>query len=293
MERGFVNTAKSFAGEFIGTFIMCFFGIGAVATATLFGALTGPGQVGLVWGLAIAIGIFVTRNLSDAHFNPAVTFAMCIGGRMKWRELPIYIVGQLAGAFVAGGALWLLFADSVMKNLKNAGLSMASNSIGSAASIWCEIFPNTSNGAVSYITGAFAEGIGVFLLVLVIFSLTSSSNVGRPNRALAPLFIGLTITIIINVVGPLTDAGLNPARDLGPRLWACIVGWGGIAFGGNPFETFMVYCAGPLIGAALAALCYNYLLEPLHKKGAEQDALSVKMADVANAEVLMAQDKIL
>ena len=288
-ERGFVNTARAFTGEVIGTFIMCFCGIGAVATATLFGALTGPGQVGLVWGLAIAIAIFVTRNLSDAHFNPAVTFAMCIAGRMKWSQLPIYIVGQCVGAFLAAGGLWLLFADSVMKNLKNAGLSMTSNAIGSAASIWCEIFPNTSAGAVSFPTACFAEGIGVFVLVLVIFSVTSSENVGRASRNLAPLFIGLTITIMINVVGPLTDAGFNPARDVMPRVWACIVGWGNIAFGGNPFETIMVYTVSPLIAGTLAALLYKFVLAPMHKKGAELDAA----AEDSNDKYLVAEDALM
>lgn len=272
---------------------MCFLGIGAVATATLFGALTGPGQVGLVWGIAIALGIYVTRNLSDAHFNPAVTLAMCIGKRMKWHELPIYFLGQICGALLASAALWLLFADSVKKNLENAGLSMASNSIGSAASIWCEIFPNTTNGAVSYLTGAFAEGIGVFVLVLVIFSLTSNANIGRPNRALAPLFIGLTITVLINVIGPLTDAGLNPARDLMPRIWACVVGWGPIAFGSNAFETFVVYCVGPFIGGALAALCYNHLLYPLHQRGAEQDKKMCRLSSISSTDILHAEDEIL
>lgn len=266
-----MNIAKNFAGELIGTFIMCFCGIGAVAIATLFGSMTGPGQVGIVWGVAIAIAIFITRNLSAAHFNPAVSLAMCVAGRMKWRDLPIYLVGQCCGAFLASGALWLLFADSVAKNLKNAGLSMSSNSIGSAASIWCELFPNASAASINYLTAAFAEGICVFLLVLVIFSITADENVGRAPRALAPLFIGLTVTILICVVGPLTNAGLNPARDIMPRIWACIVGWGPIAFGSNAFETIVVYVVGPLVGGILAALMYNFVLCPLHRKGAEED----------------------
>lgn len=281
-KRGFVDTLRYFAGEMIGTFIMCFCGIGAVALATLFGAMTGPGQIGIVWGVAIAIAIFITRNLSDAHFNPAVSLAMCVSGRMTWKKLPIYLVGQCVGAFLASGALWLLFADSVAKNLKNAGLSMASNSIGSAASIWCELFPNNSTAVVNYLTAGFAEGFCVFILVIVIFSITSNENIGRAPRTLAPLFIGLTITVLICVIGPLTNAGLNPARDLMPRLWACIVGWGPIAFGSNAFETIVVYIVSPLIGGVLAALCYKYLLRPLHIHGAkEHGAEDQKVLEVA------------
>lgn len=268
--RGIVNYLKYFTGEMIGTFIMCFCGIGAVALATLFGSMTDPGQVGIVWGVAIAIAIFITRNLSDAHFNPAVSLAMCVSGRMEWKKLPIYLLGQCVGAFLASGALWLIFADSVMKNLKNAGLSMASNSIGSAASIWCELFPNTSAGAINYLTAMFAEGFCVFILVLVIFSITSTENIGRAPRTLAPLFIGLTVTVLICVIGPMTNAGLNPARDFLPRVWACIVGWGPIAFGSNAFETIMVYVVGPLIGGVVAALCYKFLLKPLHILGQEE-----------------------
>ena len=217
--------ARQFTGELIGTFLMCFLGIGAVAVATLFGALTGPGQVGLVWGLAIAIGIYVTRNLSDAHFNPAVSISMILAGKMKVRDLPAYLLGQCAGAFLAAGSLWVMFGDSVAKNLSNNGLTMSTNSIGSAATIWCEVFPNTANGTVPMMVGAFAEGFGVFILCLVILSLTSDENKGKPSALIAPLFIGLTITVLINVIGPLTDAGLNPARDIMPRLWAACVGW--------------------------------------------------------------------
>ncbi len=283
-----MENVKHFAGELIGTFLMCFCGIGAVATATLYGSLTGPGQVGIVWGIAIAIAIFITRNLSAAHFNPAVSVAMCIAQRMKWKELPIYLIGQCAGAFIAAAALWGLFADSVALNLASTGTTMSTAEIGSAASIWIELYPNNSDAAITYGTATFAEGIGVFILVLVIFSITSTENVGRAPRALAPLFIGLTVTIIINVVGPLTDAGLNPARDMMPRLWACIVGWDAVAFGTNGLETCIVYILGPLVGGALAALCYNYLLCPLHMRGMAAD----EACGCPQAKTLEIEDKL-
>lgn len=250
---------RLFTGEFIGTFLMCFFGIGAVATTSLFGAMTGPFQVGMIWGVSIAIAIYVTRHLSGAHFNPAVSVAMVCARRMRAVELVPYLLGQFAGAFCAALALWGLLADSVMKWLGDAGVTMMAKS--AASGIWCEVFPNTSAAIVSNVVGAFAEGLGVFILVIVIFSLTSTENTGRPNSHLAPLFIGLTITVIIGLVGPLTNAGLNPARDLGPRLVGYMVGFGNLAFS---WDVILVYTVGPLVGGVLAALVYTKVIAPMH-----------------------------
>ncbi|MGN0037817.1 MAG: MIP/aquaporin family protein [Coriobacteriales bacterium] len=277
-----MNIARLITGEIIGTFMMCFLGIGAVATATLYGSLTGPGQVGLVWGIAIALGIYMTRNLSDAHFNPAVTLAMCIAGRTKWRELPIYLAGQCIGAFLAAGALWILFAESVAKNLALSGLTMSTNSIGTAATIWAEVYPNTSSALLSLQGAMFAEGFGVFVLVSVIFLMTDHFNTGRPSRLIAPLFIGLTVSVLICVIGPLTNAGLNPARDLMPRVLAMMVGWKTVAFGTNAFNVWMVYTVGPLAGAALAALLYRFVLAPMHKAAAESKPGQLELVNRAS-----------
>lgn len=119
-------------------------------------------------------------------------------------------------------------------------------------------------------TAAFAEGLGVFLLLLVIFSVTAPRNAGRPSADIAPLFIGLTTTMLINVIGPLTNAGLNPFRDLMPRVWAAFSGWGSIAFGSNALDTLIVYMLAPLVGAAIAALLYRYILDPMHQSSSEQ-----------------------
>ena len=113
----------------------------------------------------------------------------------------------------------------------------------------------------------FAEGFGTFLLVMFIFALTEGCNVGRPSDALAPLFIGLTVSSIIFLVAPLTQAGLNPARDFGPRLVAWLMGWGEAAFpqpGSGAF--FWVYIFSPLLGGALAAYALTYGIEPLIKR---------------------------
>ncbi len=253
---------REFWGECIGTFLMCFLGIGAVSTATLYGAMTGPFQVGMVWGVTIAIAIYATRNLSDAHFNPAVTVAMIVTGRMKASKLGIYLLGQCVGAFLAAAALWALFADSALSILASDGLTQGVAS--SVSSIWAEQFPNTALGVVPVWVGACAEGIGVFILLFVIFSMTDGANLGRPNNNLFPLFIGLTITVIIGTVGPLTDAGLNPARDFMPRVMALLAGFSPeVCFS---WEAIIVYIVGPLVGGILGGLFYTKVVAGCHKK---------------------------
>lgn len=245
-------------GEIIGTFLMCFLGIGSVCTATLYQAHTGPFQVVIVWGLAIAIAIYATRNLSCAHFNPAVTFAMCVSKRCSWKNFPAYILGQFVGAILAASALWVFFADSVKQSLDAANLTM--DVATPASSIWIEVFPNTANGVISMPVAAFAEALGVFILVMIIFSMTEGCNIGRPSDDLFPLFIGLTVAALICTIGPMTDAGLNPARDFGPRIVAYFVGWKNIAF---TMDAFIVYVLAPLIGAGLAAIFFTKVIEPM------------------------------
>ena len=252
---------KIIAGETIGTFLMCFFGIGSFATASLFGALDGAFQIGMVWGVTIAIAIYACRNLSSAHFNPAVTFAMCLSGRTPWKDMPIYVIAQMVGAILAGAILWVFFEDSVTPLLTTNAADMSM--VSKASAIWCNIFPNTPNGVVSMPVAAFAEGIGTFILIAVIFSLTEGSNLGKPSINIAPLFIGFTVSIIITTVGPMTNAGLNPARDLGPRIVGYIVGWDKIAFSS---DAIIVYVIAPL-AASICATGLFKIIDPLQKLG--------------------------
>ena len=116
-----------------------------------------------------------------------------------------------------------------------------------------------------------AETVGTFVLVTMIFSLTEGCNLGRPDDALAPFFIGLTVTIIISIIAPLTQAGLNPARDLSPRLFSMIAGWGKAALPDQNFGHLTIYCLGPVVGASLASLVFTRIIEPLMKRKGQGD----------------------
>lgn len=96
-------------GEFLGTFILVFFGTSSVAVAVLFNAFSGLVQTALVWGVGVTLAIYATRHLSCAHLNPAVSLGMVLAGRMKPRLLLPYWGAQLSGAMLAGGCVLLLF----------------------------------------------------------------------------------------------------------------------------------------------------------------------------------------
>ncbi len=253
-------------GETLGTFLMVLLGCGSVAVAVLFQAHKGILPVGLIWGFGVTLSIYLTRHLSCAHLNPAVTLAMVASGRMKARKMPVYIVSQFAGAVLAGLVLYALFAPSIAAFEASHHIVRGSADSVMTAQMFGEFYPNPSASAVVSLPMAMgAEALGTFLLVLMIFALTEGCNVGRPNDALAPVFIGLTVTSVICLIAPLTQAGLNPARDLGPRLVAWLAGWGDAAFPDRVGGFFTVYVLAPVLGAIGAAVFFVRALEPAMK----------------------------
>jgi len=258
--------SRDLIGEVLGTFALVLFGCGSVAVSVLFGAHQGLMQVALAWGLGVTLAIYMTRHLSCAHLNPAVSLAMVVSGRMRYRKLPGYLCAQLAGAVLAGLALYLLFGPSIAAYESAHQIVRGSPESVRTAMMFGEYYPNPGGSAVVSLPLAMgAEAFGTFLLVLMIFALTEGCNVGRPDNALAPLFIGLTVTSIICLLAPLTQAGLNPARDLGPRLVAWLMGWGDAAFPDRVGGFFHVYVLAPLAGGVLAARFFVGVIEPAMK----------------------------
>jgi glycerol uptake facilitator protein len=257
-----------FVGELIGTFLLVLFGCGTVAVTVLFSAHVGLFQVATVWGLGVTVAIYATRHLSCAHLNPAVSIAMAIGRRMSPDRLPVYLVAQFTGAFIAAALLYLLFSDSIAHFESINGILRGSPQSVKTAMMFGEFYPNPGAGpaaVVSTFSAFLAEAVGTFVLVFMIFSLTEGCNLGRPDDALAPLFIGLTVTAIISVLAPLTQAGLNPARDLSPRLFSWLAGWGNAALPDKNFGFITVYVLGPIAGAVAASCLFTFVIEPLMK----------------------------
>ncbi|MEO0899121.1 MAG: MIP/aquaporin family protein [Bacteroidota bacterium] len=248
---------KTFTGELIGTFILVLFGCGAVAGAVVFGAFDSLFEVAMIWGIGVTLGIFASRNLSQAHLNPAVTVAFILAGRTPVKETATYILGQLVGAFLAGGLVYLIFEPSIAMYEAANEIVRGTEASKLTASMFGEYYPNPGFADkinLSMPAAIAIEVLGTFLLIWLIFYITEKSE---QQDNFSAFMIGLTVTIIITLIAPFTQSCLNPARDFAPRMIAWMGGWGDAAFPDASGGWFFVYIMGPVIGGVLAALMFR------------------------------------
>jgi glycerol uptake facilitator protein len=261
------NNVAIYFGEFLGTFILVFFGTSIVAVSVLFNAPAGLVQVAIIWGIGVTLAIYATRHLSCAHLNPAVSLGMVLVGRMQPRLLLPYWFSQLLGGVAAGGCVLLLFHSPIYDYEMAEGIIRGSMDSVKTAMLFGEYFPNPGFAAawfdISLSEAMLVEGFGTFMLITMIFLLTEGCNVGRPSEVLAPVFIGATVAALIAVTAPLTQTGINSARNFGPRLIAYLAGWEQIAIPGPKGGFFWVYMAAPLMGGTGAAGCFRFVIAPL------------------------------
>jgi glycerol uptake facilitator protein len=249
---------KSLA-EFIGTFMLVFFGCGSVHTAVLCDAQVGIWQIAIVWGLVIAFAIFITGTVSGGHLNPAMTLAFAVRRGLPWREVGPYWAGQFTGAFCAAALLFVLFQPALKAKEDSLGTMRGQPESVATAKCYGEYY----SAEIPQSTAFFFFLFGTMILALVVFSLIDHRNHARPAAHMTPLFIGLTISMLISVIAPLTQAGFNPARDFGARLFAFFAGWGSVAIPGpNGIGFLTVYIIAPCCGSILGGTLYDWAIRP-------------------------------
>ena len=255
------------AGEFAGTFLLVFFGVGAVNAAVVSGAQVGLWQVAAVWAVGVALGIYASASLSGGHINPAITAVAALFDRFPLSRVGPYWLAQVAGAAAASLVLYALFAEAIIEFERLRGLLRGGPGSELSAMVFGEYFPNpamygTAEEAwrvVSLKSAFIAEMVGTALLAFIVGTVTSERNPARPSPAMAAVVIGLGVAAIISVVAPLTQAALNPARDFGPRLVSYFLGWGDIAIPGPRGGWFIVYIAAPVMGALIGGGLFRAL----------------------------------
>jgi len=277
-EHELERTSRIVLAECFGTFLLVFLGCGSVHAAVLMGAQSGIWQVAVVWGLAIMLSIFAIDSISGAHINPAMTIAFAVWGKHPWNLVLPYVLAQLIGAFLAAAMLYFLFFGFIEAKEKEKGVVRGEPGSIVTAMCYGEYYPNpgsiaSANGPYDEIAhgelkkrfghsaACLAEFVGTAILACVVFALIDDRNSARPMSNLAPVFIGLTVSALISVIAPLTQAGFNPARDFGPRMFAFFAGWRNVAFPGlTDLSWLTVYILSPITGAIAGGGFYQSLL---------------------------------
>lgn len=228
-----------FVAELIGTFLLILLGDGVVANVTLNDSgMKGAGsiQITIAWGLAVMLPVFIVGNASGAHLNPAVTLALAVKGDTAWADVPAYILGEFAGAFIGAIFVYVLFKKQFD----------ATPDIGTQRGVFC-----TAPSVRSYGLNLMSEIVGTFVLVFAILGINQVPDIASGLNAL--LVFGIIVSVGMSL-GGLTGYAINPARDLGPRIAYAIL----------PFKEkdadwgySWVPVIGPILGGLLAVLVYN------------------------------------
>ncbi|XP_007258373.2 aquaporin-3a [Astyanax mexicanus] len=262
--------------ECLGTLILVMFGCGSVAQFTLSGGTHGIFlAVNLAFGFAATLGILVCGQVSGGHLNPAVTFALCLLGREKWRKFPVYFLFQTLGAFLGAGVIFGLYFDALQR--KVAETPNNELPIG--------IFATYPGEHLSTVNGFFDQLIGTAALIVCILAIVDPFNNPIP-QGLEAFTVGFTVLVIGLSMGFNSGYAVNPARDLGPRLFTSIAGWGSRVFTNGNYW-FLVPIFAPFLGTIVGVIVYQLMVgwhvegEVRDKKRATED--NVKLNDMNEA----------
>lgn len=262
--------------EFFGTFILILIGDGAVAVSVWAGAYD-LWAVSLMWAFAVALAVYAGGAISGAHINPAVTITMAaFTDDFEWRKVLPYIGAQLLGAFVAAAAIHVAFSGILEAFEAAEGITRGAAGSQLSAMAYTTYAPNPAiigTGAdalaqVSHTQWFISEVIITAVLLFGIFFLVEAWNDGRPLANMSALIIGILVGVLVAYEAPVSMAALNPARDLGPRVWALIAGWGEIAFPG-PRGGFWIPTVSTIVGGLLGGAIYTYIYKGIYPEPAE------------------------
>jgi len=251
------GTAREAAAEFLGTAVLIAFGSAVVAQVVLSGQSHGGYlSINIAWGLAVTMGVYVAGGVSGAHLNPAVTLASAVHRGFAWSKVLPYIAAQIAGAFTGAAVTFLTYRAAFDRfdggTRQVTGAKATAGIFATYPQDFLRTFPD----------GFVDQVVGTALLIALIFALTDQKNLA-PDGRLVPIHFGLLVVLIGMTFGFNAGYAINPARDLGPRLFTWIAGWGGEVFqAGNHW--WWVPIVGPLVGGVLGGAIYDLLVGRHH-----------------------------
>jgi aquaporin Z len=223
---------KAYGAEFIGTFWLVLGGCGSAVLAAAFPDVgIGLHGVSLAFGLTVLTMAFAIGHISGCHLNPVVSIGLWAGGRFSAGQLLPYVVAQVLGAVVAGGVLYLIASGKVGFDV-SAGF--ASNGYG-----------EHSPGGYSLLAALVTEVVMTMMFLVIILGATDR----RAPPGLAPIAIGLALTLIHLISIPVTNTSVNPARSTGVAVYV----------GGWAVAQLWLFWVAPIVGAVIGARVYRFI----------------------------------
>lgn len=254
------GTAREAAAEFLGTFVLIVFGSAVVAQVVLGGGNNGGYlSISLAWGIAVTMGVYASAGVSGAHLNPAVTVALAVHRGFPWSKVAPYTLAQTAGAFAGAAVTFVTYREAFARF--DGGIRQVAGPQATAG-----IFATYPQPYLSLMGGFVDQVVGTALLMLLILALGDGRNFA-PEGRFGPVLVGVAVVLIGMTFGLNAGYAINPARDLGPRLFTSVAGWGGEVFrAGNGW--WWVPIVAPPIGAVLGGFAYDALITRHHPQEA-------------------------
>jgi len=251
------SVTREAAAEFLGTFILIAFGCAAVAQVVLSDQAKGEWlSINLGWALGVTMGVYVAGGVSGAHLNPAVTVALAVLRRFPWRKVAPYCLAQLAGAFAASVVVYVTYLDALRAFDGGTRQVLGPQGTGGIWATYPQPFLSPVPG------GLIDQIVGTALLLVCVFALIDKRNCA-PVASVAPVLIGAVVLGIGITFGYNSGYAINPARDLGPRLFTFLAGWGSEVFRAGQ-GWWWVPIVGPLVGGVLGGAIYDLLITRFH-----------------------------
>jgi MIP family channel proteins len=252
------GTAREAAAELLGTFVLIVFGSAGVAQWILSGASHGSYlAVNLGWGLAVTMGIYASAGVSGAHLNPAVTLAFAARRGFPWAKVPAYAAAQTVGAFAGAAVTFATYREAF--DHFDGGIRQVTGAKATAG-----IFATYPQEFLSNIPGGLVDQVvGTALLVGLVFAWADRRNAAPSGGG--PAAVGAVVVLIGMTFGYNSGYAINPARDLGPRLFTALAGWGSEVFRAGD-GWWWVPIVGPCVGGVFGGLVYDLLITRHHPK---------------------------
>jgi glycerol uptake facilitator protein len=276
------NLMQELVAEAFGTFILVLLGVGVVTNVGLAPRMASAGgwnwlTICFGWCFAVVVAVYTVGGVSGGHLNPAVTLAMAVKRGFPWAKVPAFWTAQLIGAFLGAAGVYLVFRDGlVAASLPNVWTGGPGSVFAQA--FWGDTAARTATGSYSILTAAIAEVFGTAVLLWGILGAFDAKNIGVGSN-LGPLFVGFAVLAVGLSLGGPSGYMINPARDLGPRIFGTLIGTQGTFDG-------MWWLFGPIVGGfaggLLGIFTYDWFVTPgLERKVAEAQAAAVRYESAA------------